>query len=269
MTRTALGMSLVAALCGFEALARAGASDPAERFREASGLTRAGDYPRALEAYRELATQGHESASLYWNWAQAAAARGAVGEALWALLRGRELEPGDRALQREIERLRENANLDAAEVQPEPLAALARLGRLLHLDLLALALFGLSLLAHAWARWGSAARAVARLAWTTLGLGLLLAAAPLLGSLARPTAVVAVRAATLYDAASPTAAPLGTLREAEVVPILERSRDYLRIEDGSGARGWAHISEVWPLERPRTARISAEQSAGPRSLAQP
>lgn len=230
--------------------AAATGADPAERFRKAGALARASDYPRALLAYRELAAQGHESASLYWNWAQAAAARGASGEALWALLRGRELEPGDRALQRELERLRENANLDAAEVQPEPLGSLARSSRHLHLDLAALVLLALSLVGHAWTRLGSSRPAPRRLAWGALGLGLLLAAVPLLGSLARPTAVVAVRGAALYDAASPTAAALGTLREGEVVPILERSADYVRIEDGSGARGWAHVGEVWPLERP-------------------
>ena len=64
-----------------------------DRFREANDLVRSGDYPKAIAVYGELAASGQESASLYWNWAQAASARGAMGEALWALLRARELAP--------------------------------------------------------------------------------------------------------------------------------------------------------------------------------
>ncbi|HEX9186506.1 MAG TPA: hypothetical protein VGB87_05530, partial [Vicinamibacteria bacterium] len=82
-----------------------------ERFREANDLVRSGDYPKAIARYGGLAGSGHESASLYWNWAQAATARGAQGEALWALLRARELDPGDRAVVRDVERLREALNL--------------------------------------------------------------------------------------------------------------------------------------------------------------
>ena len=41
---------------------------------------------------------------------------------------------------REIDRLREAANLDPAEIAPEPLAALARLSRRFHLGLVALVL---------------------------------------------------------------------------------------------------------------------------------
>jgi hypothetical protein len=211
---------------------------------------RAADYPRALQLYRELATGGNEAASLYWNWAQAATARGAVGEAMWALERGRDLDPGDGAIAREIERLRESANLDPAEVAPEPLVAFGRFARRFHLDLVALALLALSLAFHAASRWLSVATWLGSGAWVALGLGLAAAAPPLLGSWARPTAVVVARGAALLDAASPTAGKIGALREAEVVPVLERSGDYLRIEDSSGSRGWARLDDVRPLERP-------------------
>ena len=50
---------------------------PPSGFREANDLARAGDYPKAIAVYGELAASGQESASLYWNWAQAATARGA------------------------------------------------------------------------------------------------------------------------------------------------------------------------------------------------
>ena len=115
-----------------------------DRFREANDLARAGDYPKAIALYGELAASGQESASLYWNWAQAATARGAQGEALWALLRARELDPGDRAVVRDVERLREALNLDPAEIAPEPLAAAGRFARRFRLDLVALALLALS-----------------------------------------------------------------------------------------------------------------------------
>ncbi len=230
----------------------AAAPDPSADalFREANKRARAGDYPKAIALYQELARAGTESASLLWNWGQTAAARGAPGEALWALLRARELEPGDPAVLRDIERLREAANLDPAEIAPEPLAAAARLARRFRLDLLALLLLLVSLGAHGAARFYPAARWTRPVLWTSLALGLLLAAVPGAGAFARPTGVVLRRGAPLLDAASPTAEAVGTLREGEVVPILERSGDYLRVEDSSGARGWASAQDVRGLQRP-------------------
>lgn len=226
------------------------ASSPAERFDEANDLARTGDYPRAIAIYGELATSGQESASLYWNWAQASMARGALGEALWALLRARELDPGDRAVRRDAERLRESLNLDPAEIAPEPLAAAARLARRYRLDLVAALLLGLSLVGHILARLRPGARWPVPLTWMALGLGLVAACAPALGMLARPTGVVVRRGAPLLDAASPSAEPIGSLREGEVVPILNPSGDWLRIEDASGARGWAHVTDVRRLDGP-------------------
>lgn len=226
------------------------ASSPAERFDEANDLARSGDYPKAISIYAELAAAGEESASLYWNWAQASIARGAAGEALWALLRARELDPGDRAVRRDVERLRESLNLDPAEIAPEPLAAAARLARRYRLDLAALLLLGLSLVAHVVARLRPGARSPVPLGWVALGLGLLASSAPALGMLARPTATVVRRGAPLLEAASPSAEAIGSLREGEVVPILDPSGDWLRIEDASGARGWAHVADVRRLDGP-------------------
>ena len=67
------------------------------------------------------------------------------------------------------------------------------------------------------------------------------------GSFARPTGVVVRRGAPMLDAASPTAEAVGTLREGEVVPVLERSGAYVRVEDSSGVRGWAMSGDVRPL----------------------
>ena len=67
-------------------------------------------------------------------------------------------------------------------------------------------------------------------------------------SFARPTAVVVRRGAPLLDAASPTAEATGSLREGEVVPVLQASGAWLRIEDNAGARGWAHADDVRRLD---------------------
>ncbi len=233
------------------AIAGPARGDPAaDRFREANDLVRAGDYPKAVTLYQEIASSGQESASLYWNWAQAAAARGAQGEALWALLRARELDPGDRAVARDVQRLREALNLDPAEIAPEPLAAVGRFARRFRLDLVALVLLALSLAAHGLVRLGSGRRVAGRLAWSALGLGLLAAAVPVAASFARPTAAVVRRGAPLLDSASPTAETTGSLREGEVVPVLESTGEWVRVEDNAGARGWAHVTDARRLDVP-------------------
>jgi hypothetical protein len=244
--REGLGRGLLVAL----ALVVAGPpvhASPDERFDEATDLARAGDYPAAIGLYGELAAEGHESPSLYWNWGQAALARGARGEALWALLRARELDPGDGAVRRQTDRLREALNLDPAEIAPEPLAGVARLARRYRLDLVAALLLLLSVAAHVVTRLQPGYRWPAPLAWVALGLGLVIAAAPVAGMLARPTGVVVRRGAPLLDAASPSADAIGTLREGEVVPVLKTGETWLQIEDASGARGWAHRDDVRPL----------------------
>jgi hypothetical protein len=232
--------------------AGAGGTGPSapDRFREAGELLRQGDSVKAAAIYRELAESAAESASLYWNWAQAAASRGETGEALWAALRARELDPADRALPREIQRLREAANLDPAEIAPEPLAVLGRVGRRFRLDLLALAFAVVSVAAHAATRRLPAARWPSRAAWGTFALALAAGVAPVAATAAHPTGVVVRRDAPLYDAASPTAATIGSLRLGEVVPLDEETAGYLRVEDSSGARGWARRDDVWPLDRP-------------------
>ena len=242
---------VVLALVATAALAPASMGATADdRFDEANDLARTGDYPGAIDLYGELAASGHESASLYWNWAQASVARGAAGEALWALLRARELDPGDRAVRRDVERLREALNLDPAEIAPEPLASAARLARRYRLDLVAALLLGLSLGAHALGKLRPGSRLAAPVAWISLGLGLLASAAPAAGMLARPTGAVVRRGAPLLDAASPSAEVIGSLREGEVVPILKPGGHWLHIEDASGARGWAHLADVRRLDSP-------------------
>jgi hypothetical protein len=253
-----MGLSLVLALllAGPAAVPRdpfqgppvAASGTPGERFAQANELARRGDLPRAIALYRSLQEQGHETASLDWNWAQAARARGALGEALWALLRARELDPGDAAVAREIEAVREAANLDPEEIAPEPLGAAGGLGRRLHLGPAAALFALLSLAAHLLARLRRAARWPVVAAWTAGVLALVAGALPMAGALARPTAVVVQRGAPLLQAASPQAEALGSLREGEVVPVLATSGDYLRVQDSSGASGWAHRESVRRLD---------------------
>jgi hypothetical protein len=241
---TARGLAAVLLLLASTTSSAEPSKDPEAVFREANEQARAGDYPKAIALYDQLAREGTSSGSLFWNWGQAAAARGATGEALWALLSARELDPGDRAVLRDIERLREAANLDPAEIAPEPLAAAARFARRFRLDLVALALLAVSLASHAVRRVSPGMQWAGAALWTTLVLGALVAAIPGAGALARPVGVVLHRGTPLLDAASPTAEAVGTLREGEVVPILETSGAYVRVEDSSGARGWASGEEV-------------------------
>jgi hypothetical protein len=247
MARAALVGALTTA-AGLLALAKADVTaGPDALFREANDLARAGDYPRATASYAEIAARGEESASLYWNWAQASRARGATGEALWALLRALELEPGDDAVDRAIEEVRAELHLDRAELQPDPRAVAARLARRFGLEWAAAVFAVASLVAHAAARFARSPRARS-LAVAAAVLALVLALAPVLGAFARPLAVVVRRGAPLLPSASPTAVAASTLREGEVVPILDRSGDYVRLEDSSGARGWALAEDVRPLQ---------------------
>jgi len=238
----------VASPASAQEAARAGTAE--ERFKEATRQLHAGDAQQAIAIYRILAAAGAESASLYWNWAQAASSKGAVGEALWALLRAREIAGADMPAVREIERLRQSANLDTAELAPDPLAAVARAATAFHLDLVALVLLALSLAGHALARAFPAARWPVAAAWLALVAGSGAGAVTLAGARAHPAAVVIRRGVPLADAASPTASTLATLREGEVVPVLGASGAYLRIQDSSGARGWVTDDDVWRLDRP-------------------
>src|SRR5262249_53885139 len=141
----------------------------------------------------------------------------------------------------------ESANLDPAEIAPEPLLAAARWARRFRLDLMALSLLIVSLLARVAGRVLGPSAALRGVLWAALVGGALAAAPSLLGSFARTPGVGLRRGAPLLDAASPTAETVGSLREGEVVPLLETSGDYVRVEDSSGARGWAPAEDVRAL----------------------
>jgi hypothetical protein len=114
-----------------------------------------------------------------------------------------------------------------------------------------------SLVLHAVSRLRPGSRGLERLPAALFALALLAAVCPVAATFARPTGVVVRRGAPILDSASATAEASGTLREGEVVPILQESGAYLRIEDSSGARGWARGDDVRRLDRapqPTTAR---------------
>lgn len=228
----------------------AAAPGPEERFREGTALLRSGDIPGGLTVFRELASSGHESANLYWNWAQGAAARGRAGEAMWALLRAREVGPRDDAAEREVERLRLALQLDHAELDPVPVAGLARVARTWHFQLVSAVLFAFALHVRIYFWRRAALRWPGVTSLIALLVALALAGAGFAGSSARPTAVVTAHDVALLDAASSTARTVATLREGEVVPVYDTAGEFLRVQDSSGARGWARTADVWWLDGP-------------------
>jgi len=192
----------------------------------------------AIVEYGKLAGSGVHAPSLYWNWAQAASASGRKGEALWALLRARDLTPTDASMVREAERLRSELGLDPSEVSQGVLGDLRLLARRFRLDALAILALVLSLAALL----GKKPRTALSL-WSLL-IGVLLAAPSFLGTWREPRGVVVHKDAPLLDVARPDAVALASLREGEVVPLLGEEGDYVRIQDASGARGFAHKNDV-------------------------
>ncbi len=176
--------------------------------------------------------------SVYWNWAQAASARGRKGEALWALLCAQALSPTDSSIGRELERLRAELGLDPSEVSLGLVGDARVMALRLRFDWLAVAAFLLSMI--------SLFRKEPRRSLSLVSslVGVLLISPVLAASLGERRGVVVQKDAPLVDRPSQDAVALANLREGEVVPLLGEERDYLRIQDASGARGFAHQNDV-------------------------
>ena len=150
---------------------------------------------------------------------------------------------------RDVERLRGALNLDPAEIAPEPLAVAGRFSRRFRLDLVA------AVAARAVAGRSTRSRrtrlrpaAANGLAWGRSSSGWLTAVVPLGAS---PGAADGRGRAPRRPALRrrlPSANAAGTLREGEVVPVLDASGDWLQVEDNAGARGWAHDADVRRLD---------------------
>ena len=211
---------------------------PEAVFRRGNENAARSSWDAALVEYAELDKQGVKAPSLYWNWAQAASAAGRKGEASWALRRAQELAPADSSLSRDLERLRGEMGLDPSEVSLGFLGDARLLARRFRFDLIAAILFLLSVAAL----WGTKPRTA--LSFGVFFAGLLLVL-PLLGARGSdPRGVVIQKDAPLMDAPKNEALALANLREGEVVPILSEDGDFVRIQDASGARGFAHKTDV-------------------------
>jgi len=219
-------------------LATAQAEAPSVVFRRGNEHAARSRWDDAIGEYARLAKDGVKAPSLYWNWAQAASASGRKGEALWAFMSGRELTPGDGSMIREVERLRGELGLDPSEVSLGFLGDLRLLARRFHFDALAIVAFLFSMISVM----GKKSRSSLSLA--SLLAGLLLAAPFVAGSWREPRGVVVQKDAPLMDAPRNDAVALANLREGEVVPLLGEEGEYVKIQDASGARGFAHKNDV-------------------------
>jgi hypothetical protein len=211
-------------------------------FRHANESATRARFDEALLVYARLAQEGVRAPSLYWNWAQVASASGKKGTALWAFMRAQELTPTDSVLVREIERLRSELGLDPSELSLGFLGDARTFARRFRFDVLAMVAFLLSLATVVRRKPGSALSLVAFV------IGLLLLAPLLAGIWRDPRAVIVHKDAPLMDAPRGDALALANLREGEVVPILGEENEYVRIQDASGARGFAHKTDVVKIE---------------------
>ena len=139
---------------------------------------------------------------------------------------------------RELERLRGELGLDPSEMSLGLVGDARRLARRFRFDVIAVLLFLVSIALL----FGKTPRA----SWS-LGAfiaGLLVLAPLLAGAWRGPRGVVVQKDAPLLDIPRNDAVALANLREGEVVPLLADEGEYLRIQDASGARGFALKTDV-------------------------
>ena len=225
------------------AFVRAQSDAPATAFSRGNESASRGRWDDALTEYGRLAQAGVRSPSLRWNWAQVAYAKGLRGEALWALLSLQDLSPADNTSRREIERLRAELGLDPSEVSMGLLGEARIMARRFRFDLMSILAFVLSSLLC------FENKRKATVAPTVFVMGALLALPLLVGRWREPRGVVVRKDASLVDAPLRQGVALSSLREGEAVPILGEEGDYLRIQDASGARGFAHKDDVRKIGR--------------------
>ena len=230
------GLLMAVLFCVSPALAQS--EDTAAAFRRGNESATRSRWDDALSEYARLAANDVRAPSLYWNWAQAAAASGRKGLALWALLRAQELSPGDSSTARDIERLRLELGLDPSEVSLGFFGDLRFVARRFHFDALALGVVFVSVLLL----FGSKPRS--SLALGCCLAGVLLVSPFFLSTWQAPRGVVVQKEAPLMDVARNHAVALANLREGEVVPLLGEEGEYVKIQDASGARGFAHKGDV-------------------------
>lgn len=239
--RAAFAIAALAVIASSGRLVEARAStDPVESFRHGNEAAAERRFEEAISRYEEARTLGARSASLYWNWGHAAAAAGRRAEALWAFSLARLVDPADPSIAPQIERLRATLGLDPAETSLGAARTLSIALRAWRLDWLAVALLASSLLPLLRAEWR-------RASLVPLALGLALALVSTSGLVADPRAVIVTPDAPLFDAPREGALTLSRLREGEFVPTLATERDFVQIQDASGARGFVRRQDLRPL----------------------
>ncbi|MBK5257877.1 MAG: hypothetical protein JJE39_17775, partial [Vicinamibacteria bacterium] len=179
---------------------------------------------------------GVRAPALYWNWAQAASAGGRKGEALWALLCAQDLAPRDSSINREMERLRVELGLDPSELSRGFLGDARTFVRRFRFDAIGVVIMVFSLV--------MSLRKKARAAFLSFLMGLALMSPFFGGPWRESRGVVTQKDAPLVDVPRTDAVALANLREGEVVPLLGEEGDYVKIQDASGARGFAHKDDV-------------------------
>lgn len=238
MTRSYLGWWLAPALLLMSMTLQAQTEDAATVFRKGNDAAAHSRWDEAVSEYARLSQAKVQAPSLYWNWAQAALGRGRKGEAMWALMRARDLAPQDATVMREVERLRAEMGLDPSEISLGFLGDARLIAQRFRFDAISIVLFLASL--------GAAlVKNPRRLLSTSCFAAGLLAGLPLFaGAWREPRGVVVQKDAPLVDAPKTEAIALSNLREGEVVPLLGEEGEYVRIQDASGARGFAHKADV-------------------------
>ncbi len=225
-------------------------------FRQANELYRGGRFEDAAEAYRAILSRGVESGALYYNFGNALAKAGHVGQALWAYLEAERLAPRDPDVQANLAYI-------IGELRPEAQAgveALLRQRRLaglgLRLTTEELTIAWLVLLwaaALTWIAVGFSAQASARLRPIAIALSVaaVLAGA---GMAARrllldgiPRAVVVADQAEAKFAPQDSSTTHFVVPEGSVIRRMEEELGWVQVRRPDGQSGWVRRDAVKAL----------------------
>jgi tetratricopeptide (TPR) repeat protein len=206
--------------------------DPLIRWEEANQAYRGGAFDDAVEVYREL-LEVHADPNLEANLAAALWRRGDRGEALLRYQRALELAPRDRAMRRNVERLRsELGDPPGGRSRMTAILGWVRLDELLTLLLAASTVsVGLFVLArrHRWASRMAVVTVVVAIAIGIVAVGHGLVLAPKNQAMALET---------LALSAEPGGPPIAAVAEGSVVTLLEADDGTARIQAPGLPAGW-------------------------------
>ncbi len=247
-SRCAGALLLVALLAAGGCAGRTPGAAVESRFTAGNDAYEKGDFERAAEIYREIASTGVRSAALHYNLGNALFKAGRLGEALLEYERAHLLDPGDPDVRDNLEYLR-SLTVDEITPAPSPLSALG-IGDLLDLTtpaqdaavlllgwLLAGLAFGIGVAAHAEGVKRSAFYAAGALMLPALLGGGLLGAKSWEDSSMEFGVVIAPEAEVLSGAGQENPA-LFTVHEGLRVRIHARSEGWTQVSLENGLTGW-------------------------------